>query len=122
MDNIYKDAEFPWTLTTAISGAHTIGRTNKEFSGYDGFWTDSKSAGIFNNDYYISVLAKGWAPELAVGGNPEKNQWKKTDLGNKYQEMMLTSDMCLAYRNNVRAFKCKKSVGGQGWAPNMHDC
>ena len=70
---MFRDAEFPWTMTAAISGAHTVGRAHQEFSGYNGFWSDSTNAGIFNNDYYISVISKGWAPELAVGGNSEKN-------------------------------------------------
>lgn len=37
---------------------------------------------------------------------------------------MLTSDMCLAYRNNIKATMCKKTNnhGGLGWAPNMQDC
>jgi len=28
VDNVFRDYEFPWTLTTAISGAHTIGRAH----------------------------------------------------------------------------------------------
>lgn len=40
VDNIFADYEFPWTLTTAISGAHTIGRTHQNMSGYDGFWVE----------------------------------------------------------------------------------
>jgi len=36
---------------------------------------------------------------------------------------MLTSDMCLAYRDATLAFKCKKSHSGvPGWAIQEHDC
>lgn len=60
-------------MTAAIMGAHTLGRAHPEFSGYNGYWSDTQNAGIFNNDYYISLVAKGWGPERAVGGNPNKN-------------------------------------------------
>ena len=60
-------------MTAAISGAHTLGSAKPHNSGYDGFWSDAKNSGIFNNDYYKSMLIKGWAPTLAVGGNPDKN-------------------------------------------------
>ena len=95
---------YPWTLTAAISGAHTIGSAKPENSGYNGFWSDSKNSGIFNNDYYKSAILKGWGPEKALGGNKEKNQWKVVDKGRKknHKEMMLTSDMCLVYQNNAR--------------------
>ena len=67
-------------MTAAISGAHTIGSAKLENSGYNGFWSDAKSSGIFNNDYYMSAIAKGWGPERAVNGNPDKNQWKITEI------------------------------------------
>jgi len=63
VDNIFKGESHPWTLTTAINGAHTIGRARKENSGYEGSWTPIESSGIFNNDYYHSVLARGWIPD-----------------------------------------------------------
>lgn len=76
VDNIYKsEPNEGWMLTAAISGAHTIGSAKPENSGYNGFWSDPENSGIFNNDYYKSALYKGWGPELAVGGNPGKNQW-----------------------------------------------
>jgi len=35
---------------------------------------------------------------------------------------MLTSDMCLAYKNNIKNFKCMKQGINNMWAVNMHDC
>jgi len=36
---------------------------------------------------------------------------------------MLTSDMCLGYRDNVKLFKCLKyNDSDGGWANNMRDC
>lgn len=79
VENIWKGHEDAWTLTTAINGAHTVGRAKLINSGYDGFWSDPESSGIFNNDYYWSMMFKGWGPNLAVNGNREKNQWKRVD-------------------------------------------
>lgn len=56
-------------------GAHTVGKASPENSGYDGHWSDSENVGLFNNDYYKSLLTKGWGPELAMYGNTAKNQW-----------------------------------------------
>lgn len=102
VENIYRDAEYPWTMTAAISGAHTVGSAKIEMSGYDGFWSDAVNSGIFNNDYYRSAIMKGWGVERAINGNTEKNQWKLSDKTNNtnHKQFMLTTDMCLAYKNN----------------------
>jgi hypothetical protein len=60
VDNIFKDQDYPCSLTTAISGAHTLGSTKKENSGFEGFWTDIDRAHIFNNDYYHALISLGW--------------------------------------------------------------
>jgi hypothetical protein len=72
IDHIYKASTEPWILTAAISGAHTLGSAKISNSGYNGFWSDVQNAHLFNNDYFISLVAKGWGPELAVGGNAGK--------------------------------------------------
>lgn len=89
-------------FTPAIQGAHTLGQAKSGDSGYSGAWTSAESYGKFNNDYYKTMLARGWGPELAVGGNPKKNQWRLIDQGKEsdHKEMMLNSDLCLAYQNN----------------------
>ena len=58
----YSDSE-AWKLTAAISGAHTLGATEMANSGFDGTWSDAENMGIFNNDYYKSILFKGWTQE-----------------------------------------------------------
>jgi hypothetical protein len=61
IDNIYAAAgDDAWRFTAAINGAHTIGAAHSENSGYTGFWSDEANQGIFNNDYYKSLLNKGW--------------------------------------------------------------
>lgn len=68
-------------LTTAILGTHTLGSAKQNNSGYEGQWTNNKNLGKFNNDYYISMLTKGWAPQIGVGDNINKTQWKRIDKG-----------------------------------------
>jgi hypothetical protein len=91
-----------WELTAALSGAHTLGSATLENSGYNGFWSDAESAGVFNNEYFRSMMFKGWYQEKAVNGDATKNQFKRVDQGkdNTHKEMMLTTDLCLAYNAN----------------------
>merc|ERR1711939_29343 len=55
---------------------------------------------------FVAMFAKGWRPERAIGGNPSKNQWTRSDVGATHQqnpaskEMMLNTDLCLAYDEN----------------------
>jgi len=58
-------------LTAAISGAHTLGSAKPENSGYKGFWSGEKMSGIFNNNYYHSLMLNSWGPQLNV--TPGKN-------------------------------------------------
>ena len=73
IDHIYKESEFPWALTAAISGAHTLGSARISTSGFDGFWSDAENQGKFNNNYYRSLMLKGWEPEYAINGVDGKN-------------------------------------------------
>jgi len=90
-------------LTAAILGAHTLGSAKLENSGYQGSWSSEGSEGVFDNDYYLQMLTRGWGPDLAVGDDPAKNQWKVIDAGASGRpELMLNSDLCLAYDNNAK--------------------
>ena len=42
MDNIFSEAEYPWTFVAAISGAHTVGKASVENSGYEGHWSKAE--------------------------------------------------------------------------------
>ena len=95
----------------ALSGVNTIGKAKPENSGYDGGWSDAANQGIFNNDYYKSMLVKGWGPKRAVGGNVNKNQWQLIDESpdsEKKSQMMLNTDMCLVYQDNPKHAECMK--------------
>ena len=69
---------------------------------------------MFNNGYFKSLLLKGWAPKLAVGGNPNKNQWTRVDVDapSDHKDLMLNSDICLVYDNNKVLAECKKTNKG----------
>lgn len=89
-----------WREVTALMGVHTLGRAEIRHSGYNGFWSDAQNSRLFNNNFYLSILNKGWQPEV-VNGNPNKVQWKRTDDGTDEQrlgkEQMLNTDLCLAF-------------------------
>jgi len=89
-----------WRESAALMGVHTLGRADPQHSGYDGFWSDVVNQRKFNNNFYLSVMNKGWKPEMS-NDNPEKNQWMRSDKGRDDvklgKEMMLNTDMCLAY-------------------------
>ena len=109
VDHIYKDQEFPWALTAAISGAHTVGSAKPANSGYDGHWSSAEQQGKFNNDYFRRLILNSWGPERSVGGNENKNQWMLSDLNSDsktHKEMMLTTDMCLVYNYQPTHQEC----------------
>lgn len=74
----------------------------------------------------MSLIGKGWGADLAVDGNPEKNQWKLVDKGRhaEHKEFMLTTDMCLVYKNNKVLTKCLTDfdMGKFGFEPKNYDC
>jgi len=97
-----------WPQSAALMGVHTLGRASPENSGYDGWWSDPENSRRFNNDYFVSILAKGWCAKRNVndcseegeadGSCVKKNQWQRCDVGSQGQaEMMLDTDMCLAF-------------------------
>ena len=100
-----------WGLTAAISGAHSIGSAKLNNSGYEGSWSDPKNSATFNNNYYHALLDHGWGPNRAINGNPDKNNWKRVDVQMKKEpfEMMLNTDMCLAYQYNKKHIDCMKT-------------
>jgi len=110
--HIYKDSNDPWRMVTAISGVHTLGSAKATASGFDGFWSDSENQGKFNNNYYRSIVAKGWGPELNVGGVEGINQWARMDDGrsDSHKEMMLDTDLCLLYVNNADLAQCRADL------------
>lgn len=82
-------------------GTHTLGSAKIENSGYEGHWSDIDNQGIFNNNYYRSIIMKGWGPQYNVGGREDRTQWKRIDaMAGANDEFMLTTDLCLFYDDN----------------------
>mmetsp|Transcript_80259 Transcript_80259/g.142191 ORF Transcript_80259/g.142191 Transcript_80259/m.142191 type:complete len:415 (+) Transcript_80259:2-1246(+) len=88
-------------LSAAILGVHTLGRAELNVSGYEGTWKEVGEINKFDNGYYHAMVVKGWAPKTNVGGNSDRNQWQRVDMGvdwNVYgKEIMLNTDICLLY-------------------------
>lgn len=92
-----------WRESAALMGVHTLGRAKVSNSGYSGWWSSPEQSRLFNNDYYKSMVFKGWRPQKSICGNRNKNQWYKigpqgggTEQGFR-TEMMLDTDLCLTY-------------------------
>lgn len=67
---------------------------------------------MFNNDYYKSLLLKGWAPKEI---DATHHQWERVDKSvGTDNEMMLSSDMCLAYLHNSEHDRCVDDLVAQG--------
>jgi hypothetical protein len=90
--------------SAALLGAHTIGQASLNRSGYSGFWVGANSSRKFDNEYYLSLLMKGWGPKHNMNGL--RQQWDRIDVGvdndNHGPEMMLNSDICLYYRGGAQ--------------------
>merc|ERR1719356_2310551 len=89
-----------WTQATALMGVHPLGRALPENSGFDGFWVSQQHARTFSNQYFINMIAVGWERERVASSG--KFQWKRAD-DRLEGEMMLNTDMCLAYQAGLGA-------------------
>jgi len=95
-----KNLGLSWEESAALMGVHTLGRARLENSGYDGWWSDPINSRKFNNHFFVSMLANGWMPDVALNGNKDKNQWIISNENFKSKDakvMMLNSDLCLAF-------------------------
>jgi len=100
--NVFMDAMgLTKKQATALMGVHTLGQAKTKNSGHAGRWSDAKNTRKFNNNYYNSLLKKGWRPMKEVCGNKLKHQWARQGPGpmpsGSKTEMMLDTDICLAY-------------------------
>merc|ERR1711870_84780 len=118
-----------WRLSAALMGVHTLGRMEKQHSGfgYDppnefGWWNVSKGGRSFNNDYYQSMTV-GW--QRVKAENPDKSFWKRADSGPKL-EMFLDTDLCLYQGKDLLAKEspghCHWSIVHDGKGGNLNFC
>mmetsp|Transcript_11814 Transcript_11814/g.27533 ORF Transcript_11814/g.27533 Transcript_11814/m.27533 type:complete len:741 (+) Transcript_11814:74-2296(+) len=84
--------------TAAILGVHSLGRMRLENSGFgNGGWEGNPDTKRLDTTYYMSMLRNGWVRETTSKG---KVQWARSDDGRPRgpeKEIMLDSDLCLAY-------------------------
>ncbi|CAH1775356.1 unnamed protein product [Owenia fusiformis] len=73
-------------LAVALLGAHSLGRTHRGASGWDGPWDLTPDR--LDQSYYSDMMRLNWT-EVEISNN--KHQWKPP-IGNT---MMLHADMCL---------------------------
>jgi hypothetical protein len=102
VDNVFQGNDRAWEFTAALMGSHTLGDVSIGYDGYEGFWGSSEEAATFNNDYFKSIVWKGWSAQRSVGDDNTKNQFKRIDRARSetHKEAMLSSDLCLAYQAN----------------------
>ena len=64
---------------------------------------------MFNNNYYHSLLLKGWGPSLQEANS--KYQWNRIDKGvdDDHKEMLLDTDMCMIYKTSVDYAECMEN-------------
>jgi len=95
-----------WNLSAALMGVHTLGRASVTNSGFYGWWSDAKNSRRFYNNYFVSLYLKGWQPEQTETG---KWQWGYSDANRdddlEGHQMMLDSDMCLAWSEGSGEYK-----------------
>jgi len=88
-----------WTEASALMGVHTLGRALPSNSGFDGFWVSKAHARTFDTEYFKRIIGTGWFSETTSKG---KHQWGRAD-GKLQGEMMLNTDMCLAFQSGATA-------------------
>jgi hypothetical protein len=127
-ETFVKSMGLTWSESAALMGVHSLGRAQIQNSGYNGWWGSAEGSRRFDNDYYLALLAKGWVPEKAVGNNPKKNQWKRSDKGTNEKvlgkEMMLDTDMCLLYTFDTQGKEqlSAKNHSCCAWAGMVNSC
>jgi catalase (peroxidase I) len=108
-DTFVKNMGLSWGESAALMGVHTIGKASVNNSGYAGRWSNPQASRLFNNDYFVSLVTKGWRPLNTICGNDAKNAWYMAGPGfpdvfppeQEHLQMMLNTDLCLAYSANV---------------------
>lgn len=78
-----------WKYAAAMQGGLTLGwsRINNTLhnntSYINGSWTNGPGNwGQLTNNYFKSLVQKGWGPEIIVNGSYSSNHWRRFDKGN----------------------------------------
>ncbi|EGE78117.1 heme-binding peroxidase [Blastomyces dermatitidis ATCC 18188] len=76
----------------ALSGAHTLGRTHKNRSGFEGPWVHNPTR--FSNQYFKLLKSLEWKPTTLSNGVKQFN-YVDPDMEDEEPLMMLPTDMAL---------------------------
>ncbi|SCV01765.1 LAMI_0G13564g1_1 [Lachancea mirantina] len=102
--NLFDRLGFGDRETVALIGAHALGKTHYENSGYEGPWGPSPN--VFTNDFFVNLLNAHWTL------NTNKKGVKQWD--NDQGHMMLPTDMALVkdpkYRKLVEEYAKDQDV------------
>ncbi|CAH1789718.1 unnamed protein product, partial [Owenia fusiformis] len=81
-------------LAVALLGAHSLGRTHLNASGYDGAWDNTVNR--IDTLYYKDILKLDWTQqEMKNTKGDVKLQWNGSFSGFNSGTMMLHADLCL---------------------------
>ncbi|KFH45785.1 Cytochrome c peroxidase-like protein [Hapsidospora chrysogenum ATCC 11550] len=110
--NIFYRMGFNDQEIVALSGAHALGRTHADRSGYEGPWTFSPT--VLTNDFYRLLLEEKW-------------QWKKWNGPKQYEDkstkslMMLPTDMVLVQDKKFRPWVEKYAKDNDAFFKDFSD-
>ncbi|SCU99661.1 LAME_0G04676g1_1 [Lachancea meyersii CBS 8951] len=90
--NFYKRMNFNDREVVALLGAHALGKTHYDNSGFEGPW--GAATNTFSNEYFNNLLNENWKLEKNEAGNMQYNN----DKG----YMMLPTDMALVQDPNYK--------------------
>lgn len=94
----------------ALNGAHVLGRATQKNSGYEGPWVGEPAK--FSNAYFSDLIEKQWVlTKSFVEPFGERTTWRRWILFGNQKEIMLPTDVDLAYETNYTGFNCSR-VGG----------
>lgn len=85
------------TDIVALLGAHTLGRTDIDNSGFAGPWVEPSLAHVFDSEYYVSMIQQPWFKDTNTAGKP---QWRQDGgIISADTPMMLNADIALLISN-----------------------
>mmetsp|Transcript_3221 Transcript_3221/g.8231 ORF Transcript_3221/g.8231 Transcript_3221/m.8231 type:complete len:364 (+) Transcript_3221:79-1170(+) len=94
----------------ALMGAHVLGRARENNSGYDGPWVREPTK--FTNAYFSDLIKIPWVLTKAnIEPFGERTTWRRWIVLGNQEEIMLQTDVDLAYETNNTGMTCSR-VGG----------
>ena len=94
----------------ALMGAHSLGRAELGNSGYNGAWTQDEGS-LDGQRYYSDLVTQPWTKTASGGTSPTGTALHQWEHG---REIMLTTDMALAFTTTANAADGTRCGGGGG--------